>query len=112
MAKSDPRIFQHYDETLVSKDLQYIGESIRNELIQTEKTLLTISGEKYLLQYNPVVLRAVRLRIPFIYPLHLLQAEFLSQFRNQDEDKEINPIISEILMITIQGIAAGMQNTG
>lgn len=112
LVKADGRIHKYYDDNLVPDNLKYIGDEIREELTVTEKSLLLITGEEFLLQTNPVVLRAVKLRIPFISPLHFLQVDFLAQLRNTNENDILNPIITDILMITIQGIAAGMQNTG
>jgi phosphoenolpyruvate carboxylase len=99
---------------LVDANLKEIGDSLRSELITTETTILSLTNEKFLLAANPVVLRAVKTRIPFLYPLHLLQVDFLNQLRTNlaNDEQFINPVLSEILMITIQGIAAGMQNTG
>lgn len=114
ITKADPRIFKHYDDVLVEEKLKEIGDSLRSELVSTESAILSLTNEKFLLAANPVVLRAVKTRIPFLYPLHLLQVDFLNQLRTNlaNDEQFVDPVLTEILMITIQGIAAGMQNTG
>jgi len=107
LAKSDPAVAAWYDARLVPEELQPFGERLRDRLGQTRESVLTVSGHENPLDDAPVVQRSVGVRNPYVDPLNLLQVELLDRIRHgQEED------LREALMICINGIAAGMRNTG
>ncbi len=75
---------------------------------QTRDALLTLTGEAYLLERQPALARSVRLRLPYIDPLNELQIDLIRRRREGDDD----PRIAEGIHLTINGIAAGLRNSG
>ncbi len=106
-SKSNPNISAIYDERLVRKELQYFGQTLREKFHQTVGLLLDITQHKIPLENVPVVRQSVDVRNTYMVPLNLLQVELLARLREQDDDKTL-----DALLVTINGIAAGMRNTG
>jgi phosphoenolpyruvate carboxylase len=111
LTKADPSIFKYYQTRLVPPELHSVGELLIKKYDETKEVIQLALQIEHLLEANPILLRTLLLRSPYLYPLHVLQAELLRRVRakseshKQDEDKDA-------LMVTISGIAAGMQNTG
>ncbi|KAG0480734.1 hypothetical protein HPP92_011592 [Vanilla planifolia] len=108
LAKADIPITKHYDEVLVSDGRRALGEKLRAELLTTEKFVLVVSGHERLSENNKSLKRLIESRLPYLNPMNMLQVEILRRLR-QDED---NNKLRDALLITINGIAAGMRNTG
>ncbi|MED6122200.1 Phosphoenolpyruvate carboxylase 4 [Stylosanthes scabra] len=108
LGKADIPIAKHYDEVLVSKERQELGRELRSELMTAEKFVLVISGHEKLQQNNRSLRRLIENRLPFLNPLNMLQVEILKRLRREDDNLKIR----DALLITINGIAAGMKNTG
>ncbi|XP_012568362.1 phosphoenolpyruvate carboxylase 4-like isoform X2 [Cicer arietinum] len=108
LGKADISIAKHYDEALVSENRQELGRQLRNELITTEKFVIVISGHDKLLQSNRTLRRLIENRLPFLNPINMLQVEILKRLRCDDDNLKAR----DVLLITINGIAAGMRNTG
>jgi len=70
--------------------------------------LLDLVGQSTLLERNPALARSIRLRLPYIEPLNHLQVELLRRHRSGDADERVR----ESIHLTINGIAAGLRNTG
>lgn len=107
LAKADPEVTARYDDALVSDDLRPIGEDLRARLVRTRQALLTLRGHSALLVDNPVLARSIAVRNPYVDPLNLVQASLLARARDAAD-----PRLTRALMVTINGIAAGMRNTG
>ena len=107
LAKSDPAVAAWYDARLVPESLRELGESLRARHEQTRQAVLAVSGHRNPLDEAPVVQRSVGVRNPYVDPLNLLQVELLDRVRHGHEED-----LREALMICINGIAAGMRNTG
>ncbi|XP_024533989.1 phosphoenolpyruvate carboxylase 4 [Selaginella moellendorffii] len=109
LAKADPSIAKYYDDVLVSsaarKDL---GEELRQAFHTTAKYVQELSGHQKLIENNKTLRRLVESRLPYLNPMNMLQVEVLRRLR-QDEN---NQKLRDALLITINGIAAGMRNTG
>jgi phosphoenolpyruvate carboxylase len=90
-----------------------IFTDIRNEYERTCSAVLTISSHTYLLESEPVTQKAVLLRNPYIDPLNYIQVEVLRRLRSlaNPEDPEAADL-REVMAQTINGIAAGLKNTG
>jgi phosphoenolpyruvate carboxylase len=70
--------------------------------------VLRVTGQTELLQDNPVLARSIRLRNPYVDPMSLIQVELLRRKRAGNNSAELN----YALAATINGIAAGLHNTG
>jgi phosphoenolpyruvate carboxylase len=108
LAKADARIAGEYDRQLVPASLHPLGEELRARLQRASRALLAVTGHQELLDDNPVLRRSINVRNPYVDPINLLQVELLRRIRSGDAD----PRLSHALMVTVNGIAAGMRNTG
>ncbi len=108
LAKADLRIARHYHDRLVEPALKPLGEKLFEELETVRRSVLRISGHRTLLEDNPVLQRSVQLRNPYVDPLNHIQAEILWQLRQNEDDTEL----LDIFRLSVNGIAAGMRNTG
>ena len=109
LAKSDIHIASRYAELVVDEDLRNrIFGRIQSEMQLTVKQLLTITGQRELLEANPALARSLRNRSPYIDPLNHLQVEALRRFRAGEQDDKVKRAI----LLTINGIAAGLRNSG
>ncbi len=107
LAKGDSEVAARYDEILVPEPLHDIGEELRKRFRSAKVVILEIAGRDELLEHQPLVLRPIEVRDPYIDPLNLLQVELLHRSREQ-----VSAGIEDALLIVINGIAAGMRNTG
>ncbi|KAJ3124037.1 hypothetical protein HK098_001413 [Nowakowskiella sp. JEL0407] len=114
LSKADVRIAKYYDDRLVAPELLGIGEVLRERLQTVQKLVMEVANVDSMLAQDPVVLRAIEARTPFIAPIHLIQAEIMKLRRQAEElpDQPSNEILVDTMVVTIQGIAAGMGNTG
>ena len=108
LAKADGDIFGQYITVLVPEALQAFGQELTERLKNTEAAVLAVTGHGELLQENPVLKRSILVRNPYVDPLNLCQIELMRRIRSGDED----PVTLNALLVTINGIAAGMRNTG
>jgi phosphoenolpyruvate carboxylase len=107
LAKADSRIAAEYDRRLVPVALQVLGADLRARLRQAIDGVLEIAGQRELLETNPVIKRSIEVRNPYVDPINLLQVELLRRFRQHQD-----PTTHAALMVTVNGIAAGLRNTG
>lgn len=108
LGKADFNIAKHYDEVLVSGNRRELGSELRRELVTTEKYVLVVSGHEKLSENNRSLRRLIESRLPYLNPMNLLQVEILKRLRCDDDNHKLR----DALLITINGIAAGMRNTG
>lgn len=108
LGKADIRIAKHYDEVLVSESRRELGAELRRELSTTEKYVLVVSGHEKLSENNRSLRRLIESRLPYLNPMNMLQVEVLKRLRSDDDNHKLR----DALLITINGIAAGMRNTG
>jgi phosphoenolpyruvate carboxylase len=109
LAKTDLRIAEMYVSRLVEPGLQGIFESIRTEHGLTLREVLRLTGTPTLLARHPVLRNTLSVRARYLEPLHHLQVELLARRREVDEP---DGDLQRALLLTINGIAAGMRNTG
>ena len=107
IAKGDPNVAALYDRRLVPAELQPLGESLRQRFAATRAAVLRVTGHSEPLEEFPVVRRSVNVRNPYVDPLNLLQVELLYRVRHRQEEQ-----LRKALTVAINGIAAGMRNTG
>jgi phosphoenolpyruvate carboxylase len=109
LAKTDMGIAGRYVRNLVDPSLHHIFEDIAEEHGRTVKHILWLTGQKELLERLPVLQRSLRVREPYIDPLNYLQVMLLSRQRRA---AEFDPLLRRSLLLSINGIAAGLKNTG
>jgi phosphoenolpyruvate carboxylase len=107
LAKADGRIAAEYDRRLVPAELQPLGEELRARLARAINGIRAVSGHGELLEGTPVIRRSIDVRNPYVDPLNLVQVELLRRMRAEPDDR-----VHTALMVTVNGIAAGMRNTG
>ena len=109
LAKSDISIASRYAELVTDVELrERIFARIQDEWHSTVYSLLTITGQKELLEANPALSRSLRNRSPYIDPLNHLQVELLRRYRAGETDERTRRAI----LLTLNGIAAGLRNSG
>ncbi|KAL1325316.1 hypothetical protein HN51_035392 [Arachis hypogaea] len=138
-AKGDPGIAALYDKLLVSEELWLFGERLKSKYEETKSLLLQVAGHKDLLEGDPYLKQRLRIRDSYITTLNVLQAYTLKRIRDPDyhvnlkphlckdytesskpaaelvklnPKSEYAPGLEDTLILTMKGIAAGMQNTG
>ncbi|MBM7481284.1 phosphoenolpyruvate carboxylase [Bradyrhizobium sp. USDA 3686] len=109
LAKSSIAIASRYAELVPDEALrEKIFGRIRREWHSCIETLLDIMGQDRLLQGNPLLERSVRHRFPYLDPLNHVQVELLKEHRAQNPDEQV----LRGIQLTINGISAGLRNTG
>ncbi|MBW8722811.1 MAG: phosphoenolpyruvate carboxylase, partial [Polaromonas sp.] len=109
LAKSDLALASRYSELVGDVRLRKkIFTAIEAEWHRTAEALSQITGEKQRLAGNAALQRSIRHRFPYIDPLHHLQVELVRRYRAGQSDQKVQTGIH----ISINGIAAGLRNTG
>jgi phosphoenolpyruvate carboxylase len=109
MAKADLTIARLYASLVADATLREgVWSLLEEEFNRTRRMILTITGEAELLEYNPVLSRSIRLRNPYVDPMSLIQVDLLRRKRGGSESEALNWALGA----TINGIAAGLHNTG
>ncbi|KAF9626063.1 hypothetical protein IFM89_030731 [Coptis chinensis] len=108
LGKADIPIAKHYDEVLVSENRRQLGNELRMELSTTDRYVLVVTGHEKPLENNWSLRRLIESRLPYLNPINMLQVEILRRLRCDDDNHKLR----DALLITINGIAAGMRNTG
>ncbi len=114
LAKSDFGIAELYASLVEDKGLRKrVYNVLKDEFELTQKMLLAVTGQQRLLETNPVLERSIRLRNPYVDPMSLIQVELIRRKRmaaakGEPESAELSRAISA----TINGISAGLRNTG
>ncbi len=108
LAKTDLSIAERYDEMLVPEHIRPLGEDLRERFRRTVKAILTVTGQENLLEKNPRLRHSIEVRNPYVDPINIVQVELLRRLRSDQVDQRLR----DALLVTINGIAAGMRNTG
>src|SRR6185436_6135927 len=114
LAKADFQIARQYAARTPDRSLgRRIFKLLEDEYQRACHVVLQITGEKHLLDNSPVLQRSIAVRNPYVDPMSYLQVELLARKRTQGKSKakEQEKLLYAILL-TINGIAAGMRNTG
>jgi len=109
LAKSDMTIAAEYSRLVKDADLagRVFGQ-IRDGWEKTHDALLEVTQQSYLLEKSPKLDASIRLRLPYIEPLNLLQLELLKRHRAGDKDERI----AEGIKLSINAIATALRNSG
>ena len=104
--------------TIVSsfRPIRDLGQALRDRLRLAIRAVLLTTGHRDLLDDNPVLRRSIDVRNPYVDPINLVQVEVLRRLRSQSSsgagDDPQTQRLRRALLVTINGIAAGMRNTG
>jgi phosphoenolpyruvate carboxylase len=109
LAKADLRIARRYANLAQdSATADLLFEALETEWSRTVAALFSITGQTQLLQHNPTLARSLATRLPYLDALNLLQVELLQHLRQSPDDQEALYAIH----LTINGISAGLRNSG
>jgi phosphoenolpyruvate carboxylase len=109
LAKSNIAIASRYAELVTDADLRHmVFNRIRTEWQASVDALLTITGQETLLEGNPLLARSIRNRFPYLDPLNHVQVELLKRHRTSVAEE----YVLRGIQLTINGIAAGLRNSG
>ena len=108
LVKTDLRIARHYVDRLVDPALHHHFDRIAAEHERTVAGLLALTGATRFGAANPVLQRTLEVRNAHLAPLNYLQVALLARVRDGDDDPEVH----RALLLTVNGIAAGLRNTG
>ena len=110
LAKTDPRIARRYLELGDRDDLAGL---VLDEMTLTRSWVVRLTGGDEVLANKPVLQRAVKLRSPYVDALSLLQLRALRGLRDAAaSDAPADPDQQRLLLLSVSGVAAGLQNTG
>jgi phosphoenolpyruvate carboxylase len=113
LVKTDLDLAGHYVRTLVAPELHRLYDAIRAEYDLTVAEVLLVTGQDELLAANPTLERTLRVRDAYLAPLHLLQVTLMQRWRDdRDAGRNPDPTVVRALLLTVNGIAAGLRNTG
>lgn len=113
LSKADMAIASRYAELVENREIgQRIFQKIAAEHVRTTQCLLAVTGQQALLDNEPVLQRAIRLRNPYVDPLSLIQVGLLRRLRSLPPDSAERELVVDALRLSIVGIAAGLKNTG
>jgi phosphoenolpyruvate carboxylase len=114
LLKADMGIAALYSELVPDPALRAaVFAAIRGEHARTQEAILRLTGQSALMAGEPVVARSVQLRNPYVDPLNYVQVEMLRRLRAlSDPDGPEAEALREVVVLTINGIAAGLRNTG
>jgi phosphoenolpyruvate carboxylase len=109
LAKADLSIARRYSSLVGDGELrERVWLLIAAEFERTREMILRVTGQRELLEHNPVLARSIKLRNPYVDPMSLIQIELLRRLRGGEDGEELK----YALAATINGISAGLRNTG
>ena len=109
LAKSSLQIGRSYADLVEDRALaDSVFERISAEWIATREAVLAITGQRTLLEHSPRLAESIRLRLPYVDALNLLQVDLLRRRRAGDEDEAIGRGIR----MSINGVSASLRNSG
>jgi phosphoenolpyruvate carboxylase len=120
LGKADMGIARLYAELVQDETVrEEMYAAIKSAYLLTEHWVLRITGQRSILENQPTLQRSIRLRNPYVDPLNFLQVRLLRQMREKNGSgetklpiQESDPELQQAFYITINGIAAGLKNTG
>jgi phosphoenolpyruvate carboxylase len=113
LGKSDLAVARLYDALAGPPELRArIFATVAEEWRRTVETILAATGQRALLEGSPVLRRSIRLRNPYVDPMSFAQVSLLHRLRALAFDSPDREAVQRLVALTINGVAAGLQNTG
>jgi phosphoenolpyruvate carboxylase len=114
LLKADMDIAALYSSLVPDRNLaEPIFDRIRAEYDRTRQAILAVTGHSELMDADPIIQRSIHLRNPYVDPLNYIQVEMLRRLRAlPDPNSAEAEALQEVINVTINGIAAGLRNTG
>ncbi|MBM7570357.1 phosphoenolpyruvate carboxylase [Aquibacillus albus] len=112
LTKADLTTAKEYAEMLEDQEIgKRIFHKIKEEYNLTKEMVLQITGQTELMDHKPNIRESVKLRNPLVDPLNLFQVDLITDLRKESESDNTDELLTEVLL-TINGVAAGLRNTG
>jgi len=111
LSKAEPAVSEYYDGRLCTPDLRAVGDGLRSALAQAKAAVMEVAGHALLLENHPLAKQSFGLRQPYLLTLHAIQGEVMARLKKEPSDAE-RLALDDAMTVTVQGVAAGMQNTG
>ena len=113
LAKTDLAVAREYVDQLVPLELRHVFDAVVAEYETTVEELLRLMGATSLLGSQPSLAKTLATRDTYLLPLQLLQVQLLRRVRQERaSDGELDPTLRRALLLTVNGIATGLRNTG
>jgi phosphoenolpyruvate carboxylase len=112
LTKTDMLIAEEYTRLNKSKGAKVIFNQIKKEYEKSVEYILKITGEKELLSHDPQLKRTLELRNPYLDPISFIQVKLIERYRTSNEGKKKREELLTVLRSSVNGIAAGIRNTG
>jgi phosphoenolpyruvate carboxylase len=114
LLKADMRIAFHHAHLVPDEAIRVrIFDNIAAEFSRTEHAILAITGQKALLEREPVLAKSVQLRNPYIDPLNYIQVEMIKRLRGMEDKTSADAdALRAVIELTINGVSGGLKNTG
>ena len=113
LGKSDLAVARLYDQLAEPPDLRArVFRVVEAEWRRTEAAVLSVTGQPAILSASPVLRESIRLRNPYVDPMSFAQVSLLGRLRDLPEGSPDHEPLHRLVALTINGIAAGLQNTG
>jgi phosphoenolpyruvate carboxylase len=110
LAKTDLAMAKRYVETLVPAELHHFLDEIQTEFDLTVAEILKLTNKTTLLGDQEILARTLQVRDAYLSPIQLLQINLLKRVREAGDSAD--PVLQRALLLTINGVAAGLRNTG
>ena len=110
MAKTDLKMAANYVQALVPSNLHHFFDDIKSEFELTSKEINWLRSNDNLLGDQPLLARTLQIRDQYLAPLHIMQVNLLERVRQSGENAD--PLLRRALLLTINGVALGLRNTG
>jgi phosphoenolpyruvate carboxylase len=111
MRKADMLIAEVYASLAAAADRDTVFAALRDEFARTERAICRLSGQRDLLDDAPWLQRSIRVRNPYIDPMNYIQIALLRRLRSGAEPAEAEAL-REAVLLSVNGVAAGLRNTG
>jgi len=113
LAKGDFTISKEYASLVQPQELgEKIYEDLRSQFEQTREMILLVTDQKEILENNEMLRRSIQLRNPYVDPLSYIQVELLRRLHTKNASESDQSGLEEAIFLSINGIAAGLRNTG
>jgi phosphoenolpyruvate carboxylase len=111
LSKADMAIAAHYAGLTDARTREAVFADILDEHALTERMVLNVTGQTELLENESWLQRSIKLRNPYVDPMNYIQVALLEELRTEPETENA-PLLRDAMLLSVNGVAAGLQNTG